>query len=122
MVWSWHSGDPATPDSVMQHEYMGSMSINLLGGLGNPPSQPSDSDSFIIANIDVSCSEYIIIWNIYSTHLYVIANNYYYTIHNYIMEYLQHSFTITGVNVNCISYGIVMYCIIMHVLIPKLLV
>ena len=54
------------------------MSINLLGELDNPPPQPSDSDSFIIANIDVSCSENIIICNIYSTP----------------------SGTITGVNVN----------------------
>ena len=60
VVWSWHSGDPASPDSVIQHEYKGSMSINLLGGLDNPPPQPSDSDSFIIAN-NVSCSVYIII-------------------------------------------------------------
>ena len=55
VMWSWHSGDPASPDSIMKHEYKGSKSINLLGGLVNAPSQLSDPDSFIIGN-NVSCS------------------------------------------------------------------
>ena len=75
VVRSWHSEDPASPDSVMQHEYKGSMSINLLGGLGNPRSQPSDSDSFIIAN-NVSYSVYILIIIIVTAPRYIVLTSY----------------------------------------------
>ena len=54
VVWSWHSDDPADPNSVPFHQHFGTTSLNLLGGLNNPPPEPADSDSFIIASINVS--------------------------------------------------------------------
>ena len=47
-MWSWHSSDPEDEASVLQHQFKGATSLNLLGGLNNPPPIPPDSDSFTI--------------------------------------------------------------------------
>ena len=47
-MWSWHPSDPEDAASVLQHQFEGTTSLNLLGGLNNPPPIPPDSDSFTI--------------------------------------------------------------------------
>ena len=53
-MWSWHSSDPEDAASVLQHQFEGTTSLNLLGGLNNPPPIPPDSDSFTITMESVS--------------------------------------------------------------------
>ncbi len=48
VVWSWHSSDPTDEDSIPQHEFQGTTSINLLGGLNEDFTDPPSSDSFTI--------------------------------------------------------------------------
>ena len=55
VVWSWHSEDPADLDSIQFHEFMGSTSVNLLGGLNVDREDPPDTNSFIVRNENVQC-------------------------------------------------------------------
>ena len=47
-VWSFSNSDPSDPlgETAVFHNYQGSASINLLGGLASPPSEPADLQSF----------------------------------------------------------------------------
>eukprot|EP00731_Ephydatia_muelleri_P031256 Em0022g770a len=58
VVFSWGAADPA--DTSLSGQYhgsnRGSVSLNLLGGLVNPPLQPSDAKNFTIAVNQVSCN------------------------------------------------------------------
>ena len=56
MIFSWNDVDPTAPDGsdAIQHETRGSASLNLLGGLPNPPPEPSDSEEFFIGVNNVS--------------------------------------------------------------------
>ena len=48
VIFSWNDNDPTTPDGsdAMQHMVRGSASLNLLGGLLDPPPEPADTRSF----------------------------------------------------------------------------
>ena len=48
VVFSWNDADPTAPDGsdAMYHQTRGAASINLLGGLRNPPPDPSNTSSF----------------------------------------------------------------------------
>ena len=48
VVFSWNDNDPTTPDrnDAMRHMVRGSASLNLLGGLPDPPPEPADTRSF----------------------------------------------------------------------------
>ena len=48
VIFSWNDVDPTMPDGsdAMQHTTRGSASLNLLGGLSDPPPEPSDTRSF----------------------------------------------------------------------------
>ena len=52
VVWSWNSRDPSSPSQINQHEYQGTTSLNLLGGL-NERQDPSGAASFVIRNENV---------------------------------------------------------------------
>ena len=56
MVWSFSTSDPSDPcgESASIHNYQGSLSLNLLGGFTNPPSDPDDVQSFDLRVSDVS--------------------------------------------------------------------
>ena len=60
VVFSWNPNDPADKDSPTYHgtERRGSTSLNLLGGLVDPPELPDDLDSFSIrvSNVRLACS------------------------------------------------------------------
>ena len=55
MVFSWNDDDPADADSAMYHGNIqrGSASLNLLGGLVDPPEEPADSASFFARSNNV---------------------------------------------------------------------
>ena len=50
-IWSFSNNDPSDPlgETAVAHNYQGSASINLLGGLTSPPSEPADLQSFDLA-------------------------------------------------------------------------
>jgi len=52
VVWSWNPRDPISPSQINQHEYQGTTSLNLLGGL-NERQDPSGAASFVIRNENV---------------------------------------------------------------------
>jgi len=57
VVFSWNDADPTRPDGsdAMYHQMnRGSASVNLLGGLPNPPPAPADSEEFFIGVNSVS--------------------------------------------------------------------
>jgi len=56
VVFSWNDVDPTTPDGsdARQHQTRGAASVNLLGGLPNPPPAPTDSEDFFIGVNSVS--------------------------------------------------------------------
>jgi len=56
VVFSWNDADPTAPDGsdARQHQTRGSASVNLLGGLPDPPPEPSDSEDFFIGVNSVS--------------------------------------------------------------------
>ena len=51
IVWSFSNNDPSDPlgANAEFHNYQGSVSVNLLGGLTSPPSEPTDLQSFDLA-------------------------------------------------------------------------
>ncbi len=56
IIWSFSNNDPSDPlgETAVAHNYQGSVSINLLGGLASPPSEPADLQSFDLTISDVS--------------------------------------------------------------------
>ena len=54
IVWSYHSQDPTGPNTIPRHEFQGSVTLNLLGGLTEDREEPPDTDSFTIAVENVS--------------------------------------------------------------------
>ena len=54
IVWSYHSEDPSDPSNIDRHEKKGSASLNLLGGLNTVEKDREGSQSFLIANENVS--------------------------------------------------------------------
>lgn len=50
VVFSWNDMDPTAEDGsdAIQHQIRGSASVNLLGGLIDPPTEPSDTRSFTL--------------------------------------------------------------------------
>ena len=52
VVWSFNSNDPTDPSGsdAMQHEFMGSRSLNLLSGL--PSVDTSDEEDFLEVLVD----------------------------------------------------------------------
>lgn len=48
VVWSFSRNDPEDPlgETAQFHDYQGSVSLNLLGGLSNPPKQPDNMEFF----------------------------------------------------------------------------
>ena len=56
MIWSYRTSDPTNVNSIGYHDGdRGSASVNLLGGLEETRTIPSDSKSFIVRNKNVSC-------------------------------------------------------------------
>ena len=62
VVWSFNNHDPSDPlgESAQVHDYQGSRSLTLLGGLiSGPPSKPADLQSFdlTLSNVreNISC-------------------------------------------------------------------
>lgn len=49
-MWSFKEQDPpnGADGQFILHDFKGSMSLNLLGGLVNPPSDPPGTESFAI--------------------------------------------------------------------------
>ena len=56
VIFSWNDVDPTMEDGsdARQHQTRGAASVNLLGGLINPPPEPSDSETFFIGVDSVS--------------------------------------------------------------------
>ena len=56
VVYSWNDNDPTTQDGgdAIRHTTRGAASVNLLGGLINPPPEPSDSETFFVGVNSVS--------------------------------------------------------------------
>ncbi len=56
VVYSWNPSDPAGPETPSYHgaNRRGSVSLNLRGGLVDPPELPDDVATFTIAVNDVS--------------------------------------------------------------------
>ena len=50
-MWSFKEEDPpnGAEGTFIAHDYKGSRSVNLLGGLLNPPSEPPGTQSFTFA-------------------------------------------------------------------------
>ena len=55
MVWSFNANDPTDPlgSTATPHDYEGSVSINLLNGLTDPPDEPDDLQFFdvVVPNV-----------------------------------------------------------------------
>ena len=62
MIFSWNDVDPTMPDGsdAMRHMTRGAASVNLLGGLINPPPEPSDSETFFVGVDSVSHLHYLV--------------------------------------------------------------
>ena len=58
-MWSFKEEDPpnGAEGTFTAHDYKGSRSVNLLGGLLNPPSDPPGTQSFTLA-VDQVCIVY----------------------------------------------------------------
>ena len=56
VVWSFSTSDPFDPlgKTARFHNYQGSLSLNLLGGFTNPPSDPDNLQSFDLRVSNVS--------------------------------------------------------------------
>ena len=56
VIFSWNDVDPTMPDGsdASRHMTRGSASLNLLGGLPDPPPEPSDSETFFVGVDSVS--------------------------------------------------------------------
>ena len=54
MIYSWHDDDPVDSGSLSRHRVRGTVSLNLIGGLQDPPPDPTNLNSFKIAVENVS--------------------------------------------------------------------
>lgn len=56
MVWSFGVADPTDPlgETAAFHDYMGSLSVDLLSGLTEPPAEPDDLNYFDVVVSNVS--------------------------------------------------------------------
>lgn len=75
VIYSWHDEDPADRDSLAKHRVRGSRSVNLLGGLQNPPNDPELLSNFIIAAEDVSAIQSALHWPNRSSYCIVLSTN-----------------------------------------------
>lgn len=55
IIWSWQTNDPTSANALAMHNFQGVTSLNLLGGLPNPPQDPEDVQYFDITISNVSC-------------------------------------------------------------------
>ena len=57
MVWSFSTIDPTDPlgNSAVQHDYQGSLSVNLLSGLTDTPTEPDNLQFFdvVVSNVKI---------------------------------------------------------------------
>ena len=55
MVWSFSVADPTDPRGMtaQTHNYKGSLSVNLLSGITEPPAEPADLQYFdvVVSNV-----------------------------------------------------------------------
>ena len=53
VVWSFNRNDPTDPSGsdAMRHDYKGSKSLNLIGGIHNSRSIPTDSLDIMVTNV-----------------------------------------------------------------------
>ena len=58
VVWSFNTADPTDPLGKMAkyHNFTGSVSINLLSGLPEPPAEQDNLQSFDVAVTNVICN------------------------------------------------------------------
>ena len=65
MVWSFSVADPTDPlgETALFHNHMGSLSVNLLSGITEPPAEPDDLRYFdvVVSNVRT--------YSLYSTRL-----------------------------------------------------
>ena len=61
MVWSFSVADPTDPlgMTAQRHDYVGSLSVNLLSGLIEPPAEPADLRYFDVIMPNVRTFTYI---------------------------------------------------------------
>lgn len=64
IIYSWSEYDPFNEHNVPKHDYMGSISLNLLGGPEDIGKPPADSESFSVTNNKVST--HVAIYNHYT--------------------------------------------------------
>ena len=65
IVWSFNADDPSDffGNTAEPHDYQGSLSLNLLGGLNNPPPAPDDMQSFDLTVSNVRCASTYSAWH-----------------------------------------------------------
>ena len=55
VIWSFSVSDPTDPrgETAQFHDFMGSLSVNLLSGLTEPPAEPADLRYFdvVVSNV-----------------------------------------------------------------------
>ena len=54
LIYSYHAEDPVNNEQFSQHQFQGSITINLFGQPESVPSLPDDVQSFRIADNNVS--------------------------------------------------------------------
>ena len=54
LIYSYHTEDPVGNEEFLQHQFQGSMTINLFGQQENTPSLPSDIKYIDVINYNVS--------------------------------------------------------------------
>ena len=78
MVWSFSVADPTDPlgATALFHDHMGSLSVNLLSGIIEPPAEPDDLRYFdvVVSNVRT----YSIIIAVYMLHGYPTRYSYSY--------------------------------------------
>ena len=77
VIFSWNDVDPTMPDGsdAMRHTTRSSASLNLLGGLPDPPPEPSDTRSFTfrVNNVCISSvNQRLIYMRIHTTFIRVL--------------------------------------------------
>jgi len=54
VIWSFHPSDPISPETPLMHTHQGSVSLNLLGGVVPPASEPDDLQTYDVLADNVS--------------------------------------------------------------------
>ena len=54
LIYSYHSEDPANNEQFLQHQFQGSITINLFGQPESVPPLPDDVQYFDVANENVN--------------------------------------------------------------------